>query len=137
MNAQFTSLEVLQYGNNADVEIMIVSVDPSKTDASGWSTPDTHHDYNSAIQETTSVSQVPKASDGTQADLGTSDKPGGHTVASGVLLSGGGQTEAAASATRAREVKKNVLASDVLVFCARSGSIGGAVDLTWEITQNW
>lgn len=137
VDAELSNVQILQYSDNADVEVMAVSVDSSKTDASNFSTPDKHHSYSSVILESTSVSQVPKASDGSQADLTGSEKPGGHTVATATRIDGGGKNESARTATQLQETKKAILEGDVLVFCARSSSIGGDIDLSWEVSQNW
>lgn len=135
-NAQLKKLKALQYSNAADVELLAVSVDTDKTDASGWTTPEYHHEYNSDIQETESVTEVPNSS-GTQKVLTSGEKPGGFTLGTSVRLDAGGQETSAAEATDAREVKKSILGSDVVVFLARSGSSGGDVDFTYESVQNW
>lgn len=136
VDAELSSFNLLQYNNNADIEVMAVSVAPSKTDASGWATPEKHHEYSSAVQETTSVTQVPNTS-GTQTDLAADEKPGGHTVATATLLDGGGQTSEATTSTQLLQTKKTLLPGEEVVFCARSSSIGGDLDLSWESTQNW
>lgn len=135
VNVQLTQVDVLNYGPNDRVEVIVVSVDPSKTDASGWGFSDYHHDSNSALQTTTSVSEVPNTS-GTQTDLGASAKPGGHTLATAVDIDGGNASGSAATNNTARQEKKAILDSDVAVFLARTGTFGD-IDIVWDADQNW
>lgn len=139
VNAQLVELEVLNYGANDDIEMVVTSVDPSKTDisSSDWSDPDYHHATNSAIQSTTSVSQVPDTN-GTQKDLGSSDKFGGFTLGSAVELSGGNRNGSSATQNDARIEKKAVLDSDHIVFLVRSSTVDGSnVQFVWDVDQNW
>jgi len=136
VNAQFTTLDILNYAANATVELLVVSVDPSKTDASGWSDPDYHHPSNSALQSTTSVSEVPNTS-GTQTDLGSGEKPGGHTIAAAVDVDGGIASGTAGTANATRQEKKAIPDSDHVVFLARSGTVDSTLSFVWDINQNW
>lgn len=136
INCQFTELEILDYSANADIELVVASMAASKTDASGWSRPDYHHDQNSTLQTTTSISQVPDTS-GTQKDLTSTDKFGGYTMASAVDVDGGNAEGDAATSNRGRQEKKAVLASDHVVFLARTGTVDADLSFVWTIDQNW
>lgn len=138
VNAQFKTLDVLNYTNNATIELVMTSVSPSKTDiADGdWGEPEYHHATDTALQSTTSVSQVPNTS-GTQTDLGTSEKFGGFTLASAVDIDGGNSSGSSAAVSDARQEKKAILASDHIVFLARTGNTGGTISFVWDISQNW
>jgi hypothetical protein len=137
VNAELEQVDVLQYGANDDLELLVVSVDPNETDASGFTVNNYHHSYSSAIQTTESITQVPDSVNGTQQDLDSTQSPGGHTLASSVLLSGGGQSEAAKTAQGATETKKPILDSDEVIFLARSGTVDSDVEFMWETNQNW
>lgn len=136
VNAQFSQLDILSYGANDDLELVAVSFDASKTDASGWGVPDYHHASNSVLQSTTSISQVPDTS-GTQKDLGTSDKFGGHTIASAIDIDGGNVSGTTGTSNRNRQEKKAILASDHVVFLARTGTTGETLSFVWDVDQNW
>lgn len=137
VNGQLTQLDLLNYGANADCELIVVSVDASKTDATGFSSPEYHHAYNSALQSTESISEVPRGSDGQQTNLTASEKPGGYTMASAVQLGGGNRAGTAATTNQSRQEKKPVLNSDHVVFLARSGTVDAVVDFVWDADQNW
>lgn len=136
VNGQLTQLDILDYGANDDVELIVVSVDADKTDASGFAEPDYHHSYNSALQSTESITQVPNT-DGTQKDLTSSEKPGGYTMATAVQLGGGNRSGTAATSNQSRQEKKPILNSDHVVFLARSGTVDSTLDFVWDADQNW
>lgn len=136
VNCQLTAVDILNYGAAADVELLVVSVDASKTDATGFSAPEYHHGYNSALQSTESISQVPNTS-GTQTDLGSTEAPGGFTVAAAVDIDGGNRSGTAGTSNQARQEKKAILNSDHVVFLARSSNIDNALDFVWDADQNW
>lgn len=136
VNAQMTDVQILDYGANADCELLVVSVDADKTDASGFSSPEYHHDYNSALQTTESVSQVPNTS-GSQKDLGSAEAPGGYTMAAAVDIDGGNRSGTASTSNQARQEKKHILNSDHVVFLARSGTIDNTLNFVWDADQNW
>lgn len=136
VNAQLTAVDILDYGANADVELLVVSVDADKTDASGFSAPEYHHGYNSALETTESITQVPNTS-GTQTDLGSSEAPGGFTMAAAVDIDGANRSGTAGTSNQARQEKKAILNSDHVVFLARSGTINAALDFVWDADQNW
>lgn len=138
VNARLTELEVLRYGNNADLELVVSSMSPSKTDISDtdWGVPGYHHAQNSALESTTSVSQVPDDT-GTQKTLTSSDKFGGYTFASSSRETGGNTTSVSTTRSSTTIQKKSVLASDHLVFLARTGNGGGELTFQWDADQNW
>lgn len=136
VNMQLTDVAILNYGANANIELVAVSFDASKTDASGWGVPDYHHSQNSALQSTTNVSQVADDT-GSVKDFGTSDKFGGWTMAASIDIDGGNASGTAATANRNRQEKKAVLNSDHVVFLARTGTMDSTLDFVWDIDQNF
>lgn len=136
VNSQFKQLEALNYGANDDCELVVAAFDPSKTDATEWTTPDYHHDDNSVFQKTTNVSQVANST-GSLKTLAADEKYGGLTVASAVVLGGGNTAGTSADANRGRVEKKSVLASDHYVMLARTGTTESTLDFTWDADQNW
>ena len=136
VNAQFSQLDILDYAANADLELVVASVASSKTDASGWGVPDYHHEANSAMQETTAISEVPNAS-GTQTDLGTGEKFGGYTIAAAATIDGGNVSGTVGTANFNRREKKAVVSSDELVFLARTPATGSEVTFVWDADQDW
>lgn len=136
VNAQFAAVDIVDYSANATIELAAISFDASKTDASGWSTPEYHHDSNSAIQETTNVDQVARNSDGSVVNLGSGTKPGGFTEGSALDVGGGGSAGSSSTVNQGRQEQKALLSSDHLVFLARTGTAGD-LWFQWDVDQNW
>lgn len=136
VNCNLTILDIMNYGNNADLDLLAVSVDASNTDASGWDTPEFHHAQNSALQSTTNISEVPNTS-GTQTTLGSSEFVGGYTLASAAIAATGNTRETSGTRSGAVLEKKSILNSDHLVFLARTGNAGATLDFIWDADQNW
>lgn len=136
VNMQFAQLDILNYGANDDIELVVASFDATKTDATGWGVPDYHHSSNSAIQSTESVSQVPNNS-GTQTDLGAGEKYGGYTIATSVDVDGGNASGSAATVNQNRQEKKAILQSDHAVFLAKTGTMDSTLSFVWDVDQNW
>lgn len=137
VNARLNEFEVLRYTNNAAVELLAVSVDPSKTDASGFGVPEYHHAQNTVVQDTESVTTVPDA-DGVVTDPASTDfRPGGWTISASSLEPSGTNFQAGASQATQTTVKRQVLASDVVVVLARSASAGGTVTFDYVVEQDW
>lgn len=136
VNCNFTLLRPVNYGNNADVEIVVANVDANKTNATGWDVPDYHHASNSALQSTTNISEVPNDS-GTQTTLGTDEMFGGYTIATG-FIDAQGNTRAT-EGTRSTQTleKKTILNSDHTVIFARTSNVGAEVDFIWDADQRW
>jgi hypothetical protein len=136
VNAQLSQLDVLEYAANADIELVVASVAASKTDASGWGVPEYHHAASSAIQSTTSISEVPNMS-GVQTDLGASEDFGGHTIATAAEIEGGIGSGTVGTANAIRQEKKAVLGSDVVAFLARTDTTGSQLSFVWNVDQDW
>lgn len=136
VNMQFSQLDILNYGANDDIEVVVASFDAAKTNATGWGVPEYHHAQNSALQSTENVSQVANDA-GTVQDFGTSDKYGGFTIASAVNIDGGNASGSAATVNQNRQEKKAILNSDHAVFLARTGTMDNVVDLVWDVDQNY
>ncbi len=137
VNARLNEFDVLNYGNNnALVEMIAVSVDPSLTDASNWSTPGYQHDPNSALEETESVSQIPDT-DGNQVTPDSSTSPGGYTLSAAALSPTGINFSQGASQATQTTVKRQLLSSDVIVFLARSPSADANVTFDFVVEQDW
>lgn len=138
VNVNFTSLDLVSYGNNTDLELVAASVSPEKTDASGsnFSVPKYHHKQNSALQDTTSISEVP-ASGGTQKVLGSADKFGGYAIAAAQIESGGNTIATDGTRNDSVREKKSILKSDHVVFLARTSNGGATLRFVWDADQNW
>lgn len=136
VNCNFTLLKPINYGNNADVELIVANVDADNTDASGWGVPEYQHASNSALQTTTTISEVPNTN-GTQTTLGTSEKFGGYTIATG-FIDAQGNTRATEGTRSAQTLeKKTILNSDHTVIFARTSNAGAVISLLWDADQRW
>lgn len=136
VNCQFSLLEVLDYGANDTLELVVASFDETKTNATGWGVPIYHHDQNSALESTTNISQVANDS-GTVEDLGAGTKFGGYTVAASIDVDGGNISGSAATVNQSRVEKKSILNSDHTVFLARTGTMDSTLSFVWDVDQNW
>lgn len=133
VTGEIRNLEILKYTTNADVELVAISVDPSKTDASTWSTPEGQHAPNSSIQTTTSVSEIPNES-GNQVNPDSDTKTGGFTVGDAILTTDQGSTVGGIS--QGIDVTRPIYDRDVIVFLGRSSS---SADVTFRYLteQEW
>jgi hypothetical protein len=137
VNANILDFEAVDYSNDAKVQLAAVSVDPSKTDATGWGVPSLQTEQNSALQDTENVSEVPSDS-GTQTNPGsTGFKFGGHILSYTSLNPAGNDYSEGAIQNPGSTVKSNILSSDVIVVLAKSPSSGGDVTFNMVVGQNW
>jgi len=120
VNTQLKNTDVVAYSGSGDVIVMPVAVDPSKTDASTWSTPESHNSTNSVIEVAGSVSTFP---DSTGTSGSSASDPGGYQIGYGSwYASGGGSKTTVSSGGKTR--KRQVSDRDVCVFVAKSTDTG-------------
>lgn len=137
VNARLNEFEAMRYTNNAPVELVAVSVDPSKTDATNFTVPGYQHQYNSQLRDTFDVTTAP-AENGTEVDPTSSDfKFGGWTVSASSVEPTGSNFQAGASTAAQTTVKRQLLASDVVIVFARSSSAGGTVTFDYVAEQDY
>lgn len=111
-------------------KLMMIAVDPSKTDASSWGTPEEHNSQNTAIQTTTSVSTFPDSSGSTGSDI---SNPGGYQLA---FASTEASSNEKSVETGARTKKRQLHDTDVGVIVAKSSSNSDyKIDIT--AIQEW
>lgn len=132
VNVQLTGFQVMETENNTDVQLLVQSVSPSKTDATGFDTPMEHSNTNSAVEVTTNVSTFPDQSGTETTDA---SNPGGYQLGyASSYTEGTGTNERRSSSGRVR--KRNVYNGDVAVVLAKAGT---ATDITFEYNteQQW
>lgn len=137
VNSLFREFDILDYGPNATIELVLVGFDAENTDILDvdWGEPGYHHQENSALQTTTSVSEVADES-GTQKVLGAGEKFGGVTQMSAVSVNGGKVSGQSATVNDATVDRNTILKSDHYVVLARTGT-SGALWFEWEAEQRW
>lgn len=136
VNADITNLDIVDYTNDADVELLAVSFDNEKTDATGFGVPNYQHEQNSVLRDTFTVSQV--ADDGgVLTDPASTDFKFGGYVLSADVLSVSGQGSKVRSRSTDFTIQRQVLNSDHVVLLARSPSVGGDLKFTYNVRQEW
>lgn len=142
VNASFRGLDILRYGNNVVLELVVVSFHNTKTSISesDFGEPDYHHTQHSGMEEaragTDSVFDVADDS-GTVKTLTSSDKFGGYTVASASITSDGNTVSTSDTQTQVTDVQRQMLDSDHLVFLARTSNAGASLSFVWTVEQSW
>lgn len=134
---QLADLELTYFEKAEVIDLLAVAVDSTKTDAgesSGWNAPDFQHAYNTAVEVTEDVTQIPDV-DGNQEDIAsTGDKPGGHTIGHAQITPdkgsavGGKQVEI--------EQKRGLNNRDIGVFLVKSSTTGRFV-FHYRTNQNF
>lgn len=132
VNTQLTVLQPMEYSEAADVQLMALAVDPSNTDASGWTTPPEHSAENSVVEYTESVSTLPDST-GTVGPSATA--PGGYQVGYGSLYTSGTGSKMAQS-TANRTPKRELSGRDVVLLVGTSDTTGD-VTLEYQTEQDW
>lgn len=135
VNVQLSNFEAVSYKKEVPIEMLVISVDPSKTDASGFSEPEYQDDANSVIQDTTSVSTIPN-------DAGTVVTPTSTTDPGGITKAYSSRQKTDKSSTGAQfigdqDVKQPIFDSDVLVFLARTPDADGLIRFFYSTIQDW
>lgn len=136
VNARINEFSAIKFTGTDYVQLAAISVDPSLTDATGFSEPELQHSPNTAIQDTTDVSTVPNT-DGVETAPSTTDfEFGGYTLTTASLYPQGNNFSQGASQANQTTVKRQILASDVIVVLARSPTTG---DVTFDLVneQDW
>ena len=136
INTSLTSFKAVDYSNSAKVQLVAISVDPSKTDATGWGVPALQNKQNSCLQDTENVSEVPDDLGNQTAPSSTGFKFGGHTLSYTSLTPAGSDYSEGVLQTPGA-VKTNILESDVIVVLAKSPSSGGDVTFNLVTRQDW
>lgn len=136
VNAELRSIQILGYTENDDIELIAVSFDDNKTDASKFDVPSYQHEQNSALRDTFNVSMV-AAENGTVVDPGSIDfKFGGYTLSSDALTASG-SNRVQGSSTTDINIQRSILDSDNVVVFARTGSVGGTLKFSYVVEQKW
>lgn len=134
-NIVSTQLDVLQpvsYSADSDILLMAIAVDPSKTDASGFTTPQEHNATNSVVEETTTVSTLP---DNTGSVVSNATNTGGYQVGYGSLTTTGQGSKSETSAI-GRTTKRTIPRDNVVIIAGYSGSTG-TVTFEYRTEQDW
>lgn len=134
-NASLAKLSVLNYSNDARIQVLAISVHASKTDASGFSTPELQSAQNSVIQATENVSTIPDSS-GTEVDPVLTTEPGGFQVGYSSLAPVGNNFQQGATSSEFN-VKRPIYDSDVIVFCSRTSVGAGELIFSYNTDQLW
>ncbi len=134
-NVSLAKLSVLNYSNDARIQVLAISVHASKTDASDFSTPELQSSQNSIIQVTENVSTIPNSS-GTEVDPNLTTEPGGFQVGYSSLAPVGNNFQQGASSSEFN-VKRPIYDSDVIVFCARTSVGTGELIFSYNTDQLW
>jgi hypothetical protein len=132
VNVQLTGLNIMETSANTDVQLLVVSVDSSNTDASSFETPVEHNNANSALQVTTNISTFPDV-DGNEVT--NSSNMGGYQLGyASNYTEGNGLSERRASSGRVR--KRNIYNGDIAVVLVKAGD---PTDITFEYNteQDW
>jgi hypothetical protein len=132
VNVQLSGLNIMETSTNTDVQLLVISVNPSNTDASSFETPVEHSDQNSALQVTTNVSTFPDV-DGNEVTNSTN--MGGYQLGyASTYTQDTGTNERRASSGRVR--KRNIYNGDVAVVLAKAGD---PTEITFEnnTEQEW
>lgn len=136
VNAEMRSLSVLGYSNSADLELVAVSFDGEKTDASGFDIPEYQHEQNSALRDTFSVSQVANSTGSVVDPSSTDFKFGGYILLNDVITATGSKFKEGTS-TADIDVQRQVLNSDNVVILARTPDVGGTARFEYTVQQEW
>lgn len=137
INADLQDLQILDYGNDAEVSLLATSVSPTKTDATGFGVPAYHHAQNSIIEDTTNISTGPDDA-GVETDpSSTGFKPGGVTLASADLHPSGKDFKTGAVSAGQTTAQRQVLTSDIVIFWAKSSNAGGDLHFNFVTNQEY
>lgn len=132
INIQMTSFNVVETGVATDVQLLAISAEPIRTDATGFDTPIEHSSNDSALQVTTNVNEFPDSSGVQTTDAST---PGGYQLGyASQYASGQGSNERISETGRVR--KRNIYNGDHVVVLAKAED---ATDITFEYSteQQW
>lgn len=134
-NVSLAKLSVLNYSNDARIQVLAISVHASKTDASGFETPELQSLQNSIIEATENVSTIPNAS-GSEVDPNLTTEPGGFQVGYSSLAPVGNNFQQGASSSEFN-VKRPIYDTDVVVFCERTSVGAGELIFSYNTDQLW
>lgn len=127
VTANMTGITPTDYTGGGALKLVAFAVDPSKTDASGFSAPPEHSGSNSVIQQTTNVTTMPDAA-GTETT--NPANPGGYQISFGSLQSNKNQGGTPVSLGNVK--KRLIPQNDIAVFAAFVPTSGSTGDLTYE-----
>lgn len=134
VNVQISNTDVTEVSSStADVEALVIAVDPSNTDASGFATPNTHSSTGSVVEITDTVTTAPDSTGTTATSVAN---PGGYQLGFGSRLSsgsGGNVTVSSGSETP----KRNLANGDNALILARSDETGVSVTGEMITIQEW
>jgi hypothetical protein len=131
VRTQLTVLDPVDFTGGEAGRVAAFVVDPALTDATNFTTPESHAERNSAVETTNDVTTFP---DSTGAEVTTASNPGGYQVGFGSLQTSGSAGKNVTSTGRTK--KRSVPAGEVAVVAGFSASTG-----TWTIQhqteQDW
>ena len=116
--------DLLVQSVEAQTKFLVIAVDPSETDATGFEQPNESNQLSNAVELTTNVSTMP---DNTGAEVSSADNPGGYQITyNQTTVSGSGNNRIAATGNTDQLARLHD--TDVALLCANAGSTG-AVEL--------
>ncbi|MGK7370387.1 MAG: hypothetical protein ACNS64_09245, partial [Candidatus Halalkalibacterium sp. M3_1C_030] len=120
VNVQLSNIDVVSFESNEDLKVMALAVDPSKTDASTWTTPTQLSPANSVIQEADTVTTFP---DSGGTEVNQAQNPGGYQLGFGSwYASGTGSKTNVSSGSKTR--KRQISNGDIVVFVGYASATG-------------
>jgi len=137
ISTDITSLDLNEFSGGDDAQILGIAVDPNKTDASNWVTPNEHNSDNSAVQITEDVTSYPDIN-GNIVDGNTNayvSDPGGYQLGlSNCFVEGRGTNIRRSSTQKVR--KRKIQNGDVLIILGISSTTGDFA-VTFDTEQDF
>lgn len=131
-NVQLTGLNVVETGVATDVQLLAISAEPSRTDATAFDTPIEHSSVNSVLEVTTNVNEFP---DDTGVQTTDASNPGGYQLGyASQYASGLGSNERISQTGRVR--KRNVYNGDEVIFLAKAEE-STSITFEYNTEQQW
>lgn len=119
--------------NQGSGEVLIIAVDPSETDATGFATPAQHSEGNSVIQSTTNVTTFP---DSTGSIVTSAANPGGYQV--GFASTEGSQAVGGSRIADSQDRKRPIHNGDVAIaLVKRDSAQSTTATVTVTTEQDW
>jgi len=141
INTQLSNLSISNKSDNtADLEVLAIAVNNDNTDASGFETPAEHNQFNSVIEETTTVTTQPDPSQSNADTVVTTSNalanPGGWQVGYASSYSSGQGTNTERSSTSVIN-PRNFYPDDVVLLLARSNVDNLNFTMEYTTEQQW
>ncbi len=130
INTQLTTFDVLGFDGNNNLQVLLVAVDPSQTDATGFATPADQTSFATTVELTTNISTFP---DNTGTVVSSTSNPGGHQLLQAGVFSGKTLTSTVKSESTIKQV---LYEDDIAVILVKTSEAADAT-LGYESTQDW